>query len=51
MVEALGTRAAAGDGMRTASGDAAPAVLAAVDAIIVGDVLVGADEEAALAAR
>jgi anti-sigma factor RsiW len=50
-VEALGVRAAAGDGMRTASGDAAPSVLAAVDAMIVGDVLVGRDEAAALAAR
>jgi hypothetical protein len=50
-VEALGTRTVAGAGMRTASGDAAPAVLAAVDAIIVGDVLVGTDEAAALAAQ
>ena len=48
-VEALASRAAAGTELSTASGEAAPAVLAAVDAIIVGDVIVGAAEARALA--
>jgi hypothetical protein len=47
-VEALGLRAASGGEVRTASGDAAPAVIAAVDAIIDSDPLVGAEEAAAL---
>ncbi|NJS15378.1 MAG: hypothetical protein HC788_13215 [Sphingopyxis sp.] len=47
-VEAVATRDAGNGGVRTASGDAAAPVLAAVDAIIAGDVLVGADETAAL---
>lgn len=47
-VQALGQREPANGGMRTASGDAAPAVVAAVDAIIASDPLVGADERAAL---
>lgn len=47
-VEALGTRSAGAGEFRTASGDAAPAVVAAVDAMIDGDPLVGEDERAAL---
>jgi anti-sigma factor RsiW len=47
-VEAVAPRPAPVGEIRTASGDAAPAVIAAVDAIIAGDLLVGADEAAAL---
>jgi hypothetical protein len=47
-VEALGTRSGGAGEFRTASGDAAPAVVAAVDAMIDGDPLVGEDERAAL---
>jgi hypothetical protein len=37
--------------MKLAGGDAAPAVVAAVDAMIDSDVLVGADEAAELAKK
>ncbi len=37
--------------MKLAGGDAAPAVVAAVDAIIAGDPLIGADEAAVLGAK
>ncbi|MFN4018904.1 MAG: hypothetical protein ACK4IC_00110 [Erythrobacter sp.] len=48
-VEAYGRRAAPAGEMKLAGGDAAPAVVAAVDAMIASDVLVGADEAAELA--
>jgi len=47
-IEAYGRRAAPVGEMKLAGGDAAPAVVAAVDAIIASDPLVGADEAAAL---
>lgn len=50
-VEAMAPRPAAPGEIRTAAGDAAPAVLTAVDGIIVGDVLLGEAEAAALKAR
>lgn len=49
-VAAIGTRAVEGGEIRTASGDAAPAVLAAVDALIEGDPMDAAAEKAALKA-
>lgn len=48
-VEAFGRRAAPMGEMKLAGGDAAPAVVAAVDAMIDSDPLVGADEAAELA--
>lgn len=50
-VEAFGRRAAPVGEMKLAGGDAAPAVVAAVDAMIDSDVLVGADELAELKAK
>jgi hypothetical protein len=50
-IEAFGRRAAPVGEMKLASGDAAPAVVAAVDAMIESDVLVGAEELAELEAR
>jgi hypothetical protein len=50
-IEAYGRRAAPLGEMRLAGGDAAPAVVAAVDALIVGQPLVGADEAASLKSR
>lgn len=50
-VEAYGRRAAPAGEMKLAGGDAAPAVVAAVDAMIASDVLVGADEAAELAKK
>lgn len=50
-VEAYGRRAAPAGEMKLAGGDAAPAVVAAVDAMIDSDVLVGADEAAELAKK
>lgn len=50
-LEALGKRPAAAGEMRTAGGDAAPAVIAAVDGLIDGDPLEAEDERAALNAR
>jgi hypothetical protein len=47
-LEAMGNRAPPAGEIRTASGDAAAPVIAAVDALIASDVLVGADELAAL---
>jgi hypothetical protein len=47
-VAAIGTRSIEGGDIRTASGDASPAVLAAVDAMIVGDPLDAGAEKAAL---
>lgn len=47
-VEALGTRVASAGEFRTAGGDAAPGVVAAVDAIIDGDPIVGEEEREAL---
>ena len=47
-VEAYGRRPAPAGEMKLAGGDAAPAVVAAVDEMIAGDVLVGADELAEL---
>lgn len=49
MLQALGARAGEAGEMRTASGDAAPAVLATVDALIDGEPLDAAAEKAALA--
>jgi hypothetical protein len=48
-IEAFGRRAAPAGEMKLAGGDAAPAVVAAVDAMIASDPLVGADEAAELA--
>jgi hypothetical protein len=50
-VEAYGRRAAPVGEMKLAGGDAAPAVVAAVDAMIDSDVLIGADELAELKAK
>ena len=50
-IEAYGRRAAPTGEMKLAGGDAAPAVVAAVDAIIAGDPLIGADETAVLGAK
>lgn len=50
-IEAYGRRAAPAGEMKLAGGDAAPAVVAAVDAMIDSDALLGADEAAALAGR
>ncbi len=50
LVAAIGTRAIESGEIRTASGDAAPAVLAAVDALIVGEPMDADAEKAALAA-
>jgi hypothetical protein len=50
-VEAYGRRAAPIGEMKLAGGDAAPAVVAAVDAMIGGDPLIGADEAAQLKAK
>ncbi|MFN3865068.1 MAG: hypothetical protein ACK4RT_12400 [Erythrobacter sp.] len=50
-VEAYGRRTAPAGEMKLAGGDAAPAVVAAVDAMIASDVLVGADEAAELAKK
>jgi hypothetical protein len=50
-IEAYGRRAAPAGEMKLAGGDAAPAVVAAVDAIIAGDPLIGADEAAVLGAK
>lgn len=47
-VEAYGQRAGDVTEVRTAAGEASPAVIAAVDSMIDGDPLVGSDEEAAL---
>jgi len=47
-IEAYGRRAAPVGEMKLAGGDAAPAVVAAVDAMIAGDPLIGADEAAEL---
>lgn len=47
-IEAFGRRAAPAGEMKLAGGDAAPAVVAAVDAIIASDPLVGDDEAALL---
>jgi hypothetical protein len=47
-IEAFGRRAAPAGEMALASGDAAPAVVAAVDAMIDSDPLIGADEMAEL---
>lgn len=47
-IEAYGRRAAPAGEMKLAGGDAAPAVVAAVDAMIGGDPLIGADEAAEL---
>lgn len=47
-LEALGRRPAPAGELRTASGDAAPAVVTAVDGLIVGDPLVGEEELKAL---
>jgi hypothetical protein len=47
-IEAFGRRTAPAGEMKLAGGDAAPAVVAAVDAIIASDPLVGADEAALL---
>lgn len=47
-VEAYGQRAGDVTEVRTAAGEASPAVIAAVDAMIDSDPLVGGDEEAAL---
>jgi hypothetical protein len=47
-IEAYGRRAAPAGEMKLAGGDAAPAVVAAVDAMIDSDPLVGADELAEL---
>ncbi len=48
-IEAFGRRAAPMGEMKLAGGDAAPAVVAAVDAMIDSDPLIGADEAAELA--
>ncbi len=48
-IEAYGRRAAPAGEMKLAGGDAAPGVVAAVDALIASDPLVGADEQAELA--
>ena len=50
-VEAYGRRAAPAGEMKLAGGDAAPGVVAAVDAMIDSDALIGADEAAALSAK
>ncbi len=50
-VEAYGRRAAPAGEMKLAGGDAAPAVVAAVDAMIDSDALLGADEAAALSGK
>ena len=50
-IEAFGRRASAAGEMKLAGGDAAPGVVAAVDAIIASDPLLGADELAELAKR
>ncbi len=50
-IEAFGRRAAPSGEMKLAGGDAAPAVVAAVDAIIASDPLIGADEAALLKAK
>lgn len=50
-VEAYGRRAAPLGEMKLAGGDAAPGVVAAVDAMIDSDALIGADEAAALSAK
>jgi len=50
-VEAFGRRAAPVGEMKLAGGDAAPGVVAAVDAIIASDPLLGADEAAVLGKR
>ncbi|MEE4317779.1 MAG: hypothetical protein V2I74_12445 [Erythrobacter sp.] len=50
-IEAYGRREAPLGEMRLAGGDAAPAVLAAVDAVIDGEPLTGADETAQLSSR
>lgn len=50
-IEAFGRRAAPAGEMKLAGGDAAPAVVAAVDAMIDSDPLIGADEAAELAKR
>ncbi len=47
-IEAYGRRAAPAGEMKLAGGDAAPAVVAAVDAMIGSDPLIGADELAEL---
>ncbi|MFY8049037.1 MAG: hypothetical protein ACOVNS_09470 [Erythrobacter sp.] len=47
-IEAYGRRAAPAGEMKLAGGDAAPAVVAAVDAMIGGDPLIGAEEAAEL---
>ena len=47
-LEALGRRPSAAGEIRTAGGEAAPSVIAAVDGMIAGDALVGEDEAAAL---
>lgn len=49
--EAVSRRAPVAGDVKTASGDAAPAVIAAVDAIFAGEPLVGEAEQAALGAR
>jgi hypothetical protein len=48
-VEAIGQRPAPAGEIRTAAGDAAAPVLAAVDGMFAGEALIGADEKAALA--
>ena len=50
-IEAYGRRAAPIGEMRLAGGDAAPAVIAAVDAMIDSDPLIGADEAAELSKK
>lgn len=50
-IEAFGRRAAPAGEMKLAGGDASPAVVAAVDAIIASDPLVGADEAALLKSK